>query len=94
MKQAISYAVKISALTTVGLGGWYAGKNFERIQHLKEDDRECIASSLTLQRLPCLPIFGTVSAASPFVPADQTPEMGTKLSSTASRVSEVSSTKF
>lgn len=92
MKYAITMAMKISALTSVGLGGWYAGKKYERLQYSKiaGSSEKCLAPNLGIHSLPALPIFGTVSAASPIVPGDQSVDMGSKLSTTASRVSEVS----
>ncbi|XP_043274632.1 endonuclease G, mitochondrial [Venturia canescens] len=91
MKHAVGLAMKITAFTSVGLGGWYAGKKYERSQHSKigESIEECLAPNLSFPRLPALPIFGTVSAASPIVPADNPVDMGSKLSTTTSRVSEI-----
>ena len=93
MRRAVRVTVQLTALTSAGLGGWYAGKNFERAQHLKveKDDGECFLPYLTTRSMPALPIFGTVSAASPIVPAERNSDMGAKLATTASRTAEVSS---
>lgn len=84
-------AMKISALASASLGGWYAGQHFERSQHLNDDKDSgtSLFDNWKIKQKPGLPIFGTVSAASPIVPTDNS-DMGSKFSTTASRVGEVS----
>jgi len=44
--------------------------------------------------MPGLPLYGTVSAATPLIPAEKNSGMGSKLSSAAMRVSQVINTMF
>lgn len=82
--------LQIGTLTGVGLGGWFAGKHFERLNDEKDDNRGGIFSNVNIKKKPCLPIFGTVSAASPIEPAFDQANMGAKLSVSGSRITEVS----
>lgn len=91
MKNSIKFIIKLSTFGSVGFVGWYCGKYSEQKLHLnteKDDSRTSIFHNI--RKMPGLPLFGTVSAATTFVPAESGTEMGAKLSSTASRVSEVS----
>ncbi|OXU19627.1 hypothetical protein TSAR_001220 [Trichomalopsis sarcophagae] len=91
--------LKLSSLTTgAGLAGWFAGKNYERhwgaagqqLLRLQENDgRRSIAFGTNVKSMPGLPIFGTVSAASPIVPVDDSADMGAKLAVPESRVSQI-----
>lgn len=84
---------KMSAVTTIGFGGWILGKYSEQKRHLnvaKEDDGLCIFSNTPVKKMPGLPLFGTVSAATAIVPTETEIDMGSKLSATGKRVSEVS----
>lgn len=74
----------LTTLTSASLGGWYLGRCFEQKQRLNEEDN----GTARIQKLPGLPLFGTVSAATPFTPVEKNFEMGTKVS-IATRVSEV-----
>lgn len=79
--------LQFGTLTGVGLGGWFAGKHFERLNDEKDDS---IFLNVNIKRKPCLPIFGTVSAASPIVTANDHANMGAKLSVPGSRITQVS----
>lgn len=85
--------VKLStAAGTTGVVGWFAGKYYEQ-QNRENDGRQVILSGTNVRSKPGLPIFGTVSAASPIVPVDSnsvTSDMGSKLSVAESRISQVS----
>lgn len=81
--------LQIGTLTGVGLGGWFAGKHFERLNDEKDDNRGGIFSNVNIKKKPCLPIFGTVSAASPIEPAFDQANMGAKLSVSGSRITEI-----
>ncbi|CAL7947163.1 unnamed protein product [Xylocopa violacea] len=84
--------VKLSIVTTVGFSGWYLGKYSERKRHLNEEIRNSgssIFSNVNIKEMPGLPLFGTVSAATECVPAELESNMGSKLSTTATRVSEI-----
>ena len=86
------FFLKVSTISTIGLGGWYLGKYSEQKQHLNReigDSRTSIFSNVDIKGMPGLPLFGTVSAATAFVPAESEINMGSKLSSTAPRVSEI-----
>lgn len=78
--------LKISSVTGAGIFGWYAGKHYEQYSNYNKG-RHGVVYYHDIKRLPGLPIFGTVSAATPF---DPNAEMGTKLSVNESRVSQVS----
>lgn len=87
--------LQIGSLTGVGLGGWFAGKHFERLNDEKDDKRVGgLFSNVNIKNKPCLPIFGTVSAATPIVPNNNQANMGAKLSVPGSRVTEVSVSRF
>lgn len=89
MKNPASFAFKFSILAGTGLSGWYAGKYFDKQQQLNnEKDSRNVLSNVNIKQRPGLPIFGTVSAASPILPAENSANMGGKLS-TVGRVSEV-----
>lgn len=89
MRIIMRIVTKLSTVTTVGFSSWYLGKYSERKRHLNTEirDSENIFSNVNIKEMPGLPLFGTVSAA---VPTEFNTEMGSKLSSTATRVSEVS----
>lgn len=89
MKPIIRIIIKLSTATTIGFSGWYLGKYSEQKRHLNTEIRDSgnIFSNVNIKEMPGLPLFGTVSAA---VPTEFNTEMGSKLSSTATRISEVS----
>ncbi|XP_046419349.1 endonuclease G, mitochondrial [Neodiprion pinetum] len=83
-------ALKITALTSVGLGGWYAGQLFEKWKHVQKD-RDCqtsLLSEFSIERMPGLPIFGTVSAATP-IGSNNNDSHLTSLSTSTSRTSQI-----
>ncbi|XP_015124042.1 endonuclease G, mitochondrial isoform X2 [Diachasma alloeum] len=88
MTKAIDFTLKISAVVGTSLASWCAGQYYERCQQVK-DEKNNIYNIFNLKRMPGLPIFGTVSAASPIVPNDNQIDMGNKLSSTTSRISQI-----
>ncbi|XP_076660654.1 endonuclease G, mitochondrial [Halictus rubicundus] len=91
MKALTKVILNVSTLSTVGFSGWFLGKYFEQKKHLSEEN-ECradIFSDTNVKGMPGLPLFGTVSAATAFVPQETVTNMGPKLSSTATRVSEI-----
>ena len=92
MEQATKIILRFTALSGAGLGGWFARKHFERQQYLNDekDNRASIFSNVNIRNMPCLPIFGTVSAASPIVPTENQAGMGAKLTAPGSRIAEVS----
>lgn len=93
MANASGIALKITALTSVGLGGWFAGQLFEKWKHVKKnrESQTSLLSELSIKNMPGLPIFGTVSAATPMLPLENKVEPGSpSLSPNASRISQVS----
>lgn len=93
MKVFTKVILKVSTLSTVGFGGWYLGKYTEQNRQLNAENGNsgtCILSNINIKQMPGLPLFGTVSAATSFVPAESETNMGPRLSSTVTRVSEVS----
>jgi len=82
-------AFNLTALTSVGLGGWCLGKFSEQRQYSK-DNETSVLSEVRIRNMPGLPLFGTVSAATPLTPAESNHDMGSKVSSTVTRVSQVS----
>jgi len=78
----------LTALTSVGLGAWCLGKFSEQRRYSKDNETN-VLSAVRFRNLPCLPLFGTVSAATPLTPVGSN-DMGSKVSSTATRVSQVS----
>lgn len=82
-------AFHLTALTSVGVGGWYMGKFSEQRQYSK-DNETSVLSVTQIRNMPGLPLFGTVSAATPFTPAESYDnDMGSKVSSNITRVSQV-----
>ena len=84
--------LKLSSVTGAGIAGWFAGKHYERHvqpQQQGNDGRRGLLSGTNIRSMPGLPIFATVSAASPIVPAEGG-DMGNKVSSAESRISQVS----
>nr|XP_012220787.1 PREDICTED: endonuclease G, mitochondrial [Linepithema humile] len=80
----------LTALTSASLGGWYFSKFFEQRRCSNEENNGIYASSTAgIRSMPGLPLFGTVSAAVPLTPVEGNPEMGSKMSSTATRVSQI-----
>lgn len=75
-------------LTSVGMGGWYLGKLSEQRRYWK-DNETSVLSATKIRNMPGLPLFGTVSAATPLTPAENDHDMGCKMSSTVARVSQV-----
>ncbi|XP_058806154.1 endonuclease G, mitochondrial [Phymastichus coffea] len=78
-------------LSATGLIGWFAGKYYER-QNWVNDGRQVLLPGTNVRSMPGLPIFGTVSAASPIVPVDNNTvgsDMGSKLSVSESRISQI-----
>ncbi|XP_070166106.1 endonuclease G, mitochondrial [Polyergus mexicanus] len=83
-------ACTLTALTSVGLGGWYLGKFSEQRRHLNEKDNETsVLSRMPIRSMPGLPLFGTVSAATSLTSAESNRQMGSKVSSIATRVSQI-----
>lgn len=78
----------LTALTSVGMGGWYLGKLSEHRRCWKNNETS-VLSARQIRNMPGLPLFGTVSAATPLTPAESDHDMGSKLSSTIARVSQV-----
>ncbi|XP_017881641.1 endonuclease G, mitochondrial [Ceratina calcarata] len=92
MKAVTRLVLNLSAATSIGLTGWYVGKYTEQKRHLNAEIRDSgtsVFGNIQIKEMPGLPLFGTVSAASAFVPAESEVNMGSKLSSTATRVSEI-----
>lgn len=84
-------AFNLTTLSSVGLGGWYLGKLSEQKRYSNEKDNETsILSRIPIRSMPGLPLFGTVSAATSLTSAESIREMGSKVSSIATRVSQVS----
>lgn len=81
-------AFNLTALTSVGLGGWYLGKFSEQRQYPKDNETR-VLSTERIRSVPGLPLFGTVSAATPLTPVESNHDMGSEVSSTATRVSQV-----
>ena len=83
--------VKVSALSGAGFVGWLAGKSheqrqlFEKITDCENEDSNLLSN----WSKPALPVFASVSAASPIVPAEGQGDMGSKLSVAESRVGQV-----
>ncbi|XP_054006449.1 endonuclease G, mitochondrial isoform X1 [Hylaeus anthracinus] len=91
MKGSLKFILNLSSLTTVGFGGWYFGKYSEKKRYFdaeKDDSETSIFHNINIRKMPGLPLFGTVSAATAYVPTETATDMGSKLS-TASRVSEI-----
>ncbi|TGZ55954.1 Endonuclease G, mitochondrial [Temnothorax longispinosus] len=78
----------LTALTSVGMGGWYLGKFSEQRRYSK-DNETSVLSATHIRSMPGLPLFGTVSAATPLTPAESDHDMGSKVSSTVTRVSQI-----
>lgn len=81
--------LKLSAATTIGFSGWCLGKYSEQQRHLNAEIRDSgtnIISNVNIKKMPGLPVFGTVSAA---VPIQVDTNMGSKLSTTSTRVAEI-----
>ncbi|XP_067632025.1 endonuclease G, mitochondrial [Eurosta solidaginis] len=70
---------------TVAASAYYTGKYIERQQHQLEAENSSLAreACIKLERLPALPIFGTVSAAVP-IPAQEV-----NLTATPTRVAQI-----
>ncbi|XP_014482760.1 PREDICTED: endonuclease G, mitochondrial isoform X1 [Dinoponera quadriceps] len=82
--------LNLVTLSSVGLGGWYLGKFSERKRCSNEKDNGTIKfSKARICNMPALPLFGTVTAATPLTPVENKPEMGSKISSTAARISQI-----
>lgn len=82
--------LKLSTATTIGFSGWCLGRYSEQQRHLNAEIRDSgtnIVSNVNIKKMPGLPLFGTVSAA---VPIQVDTNMGSKLSTTSTRVAEVS----
>ncbi|EZA46389.1 Endonuclease G, mitochondrial [Ooceraea biroi] len=83
-------AYNLTTLVSVGLGGWYLGKYSEqRRGESQEDNGTSMLSIARTRNMPGLPLYGTISAATAVTPAERNLEMGSKLSSAATRVSEI-----
>lgn len=84
-------ALKITAISSVGLGGWFAGQFFEKSKHAREkcESPTSLMSEICVKNMPGLPIFGTVSAATPMLPSEIKSNPGSTVSTTASRVSQI-----
>ncbi|XP_046739850.1 endonuclease G, mitochondrial [Diprion similis] len=83
-------ALKITALASVGLGGWYAGQLFEKWKHVPKDGncQTSFLSKFSIEKMPGLPIFGTVSAATP-IGSNNNDSYLTNPSTSASRTSQI-----
>ncbi|XP_011869319.1 PREDICTED: endonuclease G, mitochondrial [Vollenhovia emeryi] len=79
-------ALNLAALTSVGMGGWYLGKFSEQRRYSTDSGTSVLSA---VQNMPGLPLFGTVSAATPFTPSEKSCDMGSNLSSIATRVSQI-----
>lgn len=81
----------MSAISTIGIGSWYLGKYSEQKRHLNADKDVNVlyTSPANIKKMPGLPLFGTVSAATAIVPTETETNMGSKLSATSKRVSEI-----
>jgi hypothetical protein len=95
---AWKYIFRFTALAGTAFGGWFAGSLTERYKVTQnsckrlcfnQNDEDCLLHEI--RRMPGLPIFGTVSAASPAnkpsvmeVPLESSP-----VTSKSTRVSEV-----
>ncbi|KAG7209321.1 hypothetical protein KM043_015432 [Ampulex compressa] len=88
MNNVQKFALSLTGLTSAGLGGWYVGRQSVKGHENAEKDSGRDVFSKTLRVMPGLPIFGTVSAATPIIPADADANMGSKLSTTA-RIAEI-----
>ncbi|XP_063984307.1 endonuclease G, mitochondrial [Diachasmimorpha longicaudata] len=88
MTKRIGLALKASVVVGTSLTSWYAGQYYERCQQLK-DEKNNEHRFFNFKRMPGLPIFGTVSAATPVVPTDNQVDMGNKLTPATSRVSQI-----
>ncbi|KOC60548.1 Endonuclease G, mitochondrial [Habropoda laboriosa] len=83
--------LKFTTATTIGISAFYLGKYSEQ-KHLnleKRDSGASVFSNVNIKEMPGMPLFGTVSAATAYVPVENETDMGSKLSSTATRVSEI-----
>jgi hypothetical protein len=87
--------VQITSLACIGLGGWFTGILTER-RKLQQRTCDCSCDNLNnllhnLKAMPGLPIYGTVSAASPanVLGSDLVPVESSPASSKPSRVSQV-----
>ncbi|KAK0172674.1 hypothetical protein PV328_005964 [Microctonus aethiopoides] len=92
MKYATSIMLKLSAIASASVGGWYAGLHYERIQQLNNDKNKGVDtfSCSNFKLKPGIPIFGTVSAATPFIPDENNnSEMGLKFSSSSGRMAQI-----
>lgn len=91
MNDVRQVAFNLTTLISVGLGSWYLGKFSEQKRHSNEKDNEMsILSRIPIRSMPGLPLFGTVSAATSLTSAESNREMGSKVSSIATRMSQVS----
>lgn len=80
MRPMFRIVLNTAALTTTGLTGWYLG--------VRSKDDTCNATK-SIRRMPGLPLYGTVSAATAFLPADRTEHADVSLLPNPSRVSEI-----
>ncbi|CAK9810875.1 Endonuclease G, mitochondrial [Anthophora quadrimaculata] len=83
------FIIKLSATTAIGISGFYLGKYSEQLNTGKRDSGTSVFSNVNIKEMPGLPLFGTVSAATAYIPKENEIDMGSKLSSTATRVSEI-----
>ncbi|KAI4481375.1 hypothetical protein M0804_009495 [Polistes exclamans] len=87
MMKNVNLALGLSVIS--GIGGWYAGKYSERgkSSHVVENNGTNIFQNIN--RMLGLPLFGTVFGATLSRPVDIESDMGSKLSTTATRVSQI-----
>lgn len=80
----------LGLFTVSGLGGWYIGKYSKQGKHSHTEEDNGTSIFRNIKRMPGLPIFGTVSAHENLLePSDVESDMGSKLSATATRVSQI-----
>lgn len=72
----------VGLMTAVGLFGWFSGSLYEKYQR---------KSKIILDNVPGLPVFGTVSAATPLTPQEN---VQSKFSRVQNRTSEVNGLNF
>ena len=93
MKNTRRMLIQLTTLTGVGFGAWYAGKYSEKKEStsiINNDSSNTFALNVkNIRSRPALPIFGTVSAATPITVPDDPADMGNKLSVQGSRINQV-----
>lgn len=80
--------VNLGILATTGLSGWYLGQHSQK-QHVQSQEDQSSNLFSKIPRLPGLPLYGTVSAATAVVPVDSNETVEGRLSMPESRVAEI-----